>query len=90
MLAAPLILPAQLTHSQVAATDWIKLAKEGQWQIDASQLVQFDSSALALLLDLGRSAKETQQKIVVKHAPDRLQQLATLYGVADVIGLSPA
>jgi phospholipid transport system transporter-binding protein len=90
MSQQPLALPARLMHSQVAASQWGAAAKAADWHIDAGQLVQFDSSVLSLLLDLGRTAKQDQKNIQIKNAPPRLIQLATLYGVEGVIGLSAA
>ena len=53
--------------------------------VDASDLAQFDSSALAVLLDCRRQALAVGQSFTVTGAPQRLVQLATLYGVAELI-----
>ena len=86
MIDAPamLPLPAKLDHSQ-AASSWVEKARAADWKIDASKLEAFDSSALALLLDLRRSAITVNAKLVVHNAPTRLTQLAMLYGVSELI-----
>jgi ABC-type transporter Mla MlaB component len=84
-LTAPLLLPAQLDHSQVAQSHWLSEAKQANWQLDARELQQFDSSVLALLLDLGRAAKADRATLQVSHATPKLVQLAKLYGVDALI-----
>jgi phospholipid transport system transporter-binding protein len=82
--SAMLSLPAKLDHSQ-AASSWVEKARAADWQIDASKLEAFDSSALALLLDLRRNAIGANCKLVLHNAPSRLKQLAMLYGVGELI-----
>lgn len=60
-------------------------------EADASALRDFDSSALALLLQLRRSAQAGGGDLAVRHAPAALAELAALYGVdATLPGLSAA
>jgi phospholipid transport system transporter-binding protein len=93
-MTAMLSLPAKLDHSQAASSkafssadagSWLEQARAANWQIDASKLDVFDSSALALLLDLRRGATAANAKLIVHNAPARLTQLATLYGVDELI-----
>jgi phospholipid transport system transporter-binding protein len=93
-MANMLPLPAKLDHSQatsrkvsgsVNAGSWIAQARAADWEIDASKLETFDSSALALLLDLRRGAVAANAKLIIHNAPARLTQLATLYGVNELI-----
>lgn len=83
-MSTMLTLPARLDHSE-ASSNWVEQVRAANWQIDASQLEAFDSSALALLLDLRRSAMTANTKLVIHNAPARLTQLATLYGVSELI-----
>lgn len=53
--------------------------------VDASALEEFDSSALAVLLDCRRQALAVGQSFTVTGAPPRLLQLAGLYGVAELM-----
>ena len=52
---------------------------------DAGALIEFDSSALAVLLECRREALAAGKSFAVLAAPARLRQLAGLYGVADLI-----
>ena len=78
-------LPSQLTHTGASAC----CAQFGQWleqgsgpaRIDLSGLTQFDSSALAVLLDCKRQALAAGRSLEPSGWPDRLQELARLYGV---------
>lgn len=53
--------------------------------IDAAGLQAFDSSALAVLLELRRTALASGRSFSVKSAPERLRELARLYGLADCL-----
>ena len=52
---------------------------------DASALQHFDSSALAVLLDLRRAAQRQGVTLTVQGLPERLRVLAGLYGVAELL-----
>lgn len=83
-MSTMLVLPAKLDHSE-ASSSWLEQARAANWKIDASALEAFDSSALALLLDLRRGAMTANAKLVIQNAPARLSQLAALYGVSELI-----
>ena len=53
--------------------------------VDASELRNFDSSALAVLLGLRRVAKAQGRSVLVEGMSARLRELATLYGVLDLL-----
>ena len=84
-----LTLPATLTHDLVAglALRLKALVAEQPAQVvaDASALQVFDSSALALLLACRREALAVGKAFSVHALPQRLRQLAGLYGVAELI-----
>ena len=89
-----LVLPPRLT--QAAAPACVRMLQEGlQSQsgsalvIDASGLAQFDSSALAVLLECRREASARGRGFAVKGLPARLRELATLYGVAGLLPAAP-
>jgi len=91
----PLNLPQELTHDQ--AVDWLKSLvfamnqnKERQIIADASRLVHFDSSALAVLLACRREALEVGKTFEVAHMPEKLRQLAVVYGVSDLLQSPPS
>jgi phospholipid transport system transporter-binding protein len=86
-------LPAVLTHA-VACGFFDTVAREvpsmpGEVVVDASALRQFDSSALALLLECRRQALAAGKGFSVQGASGRLLQLADVYGVAALIPASP-
>ncbi len=92
-----LILPSVLTHvvaAQLArGLEQAVLAEPGEVVADASALQQFDSSALALLLECRRLALAGGKAFSVQRAPELLLRLASLYGVAELIsppGSAPA
>jgi len=57
--------------------------------VDASALTQFDSSALAVLLECRREAKGRDRGFAVKGLPVKLRELATLYGIAGLLPAAP-
>ena len=87
-----LVLPAELTHDQ--ATPSLRMLLQGLRSqadaavvVDASALVKFDSSALAVLLECRRESMAMGRSFAVRNLPARLNALAGLYGVS---GLLPA
>ena len=85
-------LPAALMHE--SAADFAQtlrpavLLQPAEVVADASALTEFDSSALAVLLECRREALAAGKSFSVQAAPPRLRQLAGLYGVADLIPVS--
>jgi phospholipid transport system transporter-binding protein len=83
-------LPATLTQAQAGACLATQLAalraQAGDTvRVDASQLNQFDSSALAVLLEFRREAQALGKGFAVQGLPPRLANLAVLYGVEALI-----
>jgi len=85
-----LMLPSVLTHEQVGATLRMfhqtldQAAGSGEaamLTVDGSSLEQFDSSALAVLLECQRVARSRGRAFAVQSLPRKLQDLARLYGV---------
>jgi phospholipid transport system transporter-binding protein len=80
-----LALPAVLTHAQ-AGPCLVQLAAGistgPKWVVlDAQPLQDFDSSALAVLLELRRVCLRLGKQLHIQGAPERLMHLAALYGV---------
>ncbi len=86
-----LSLPTELTHDQAKkclAQLTSGLALEGaQVVVDASALQRFDSSALAVLLELRRICLRAGKGLQVKGLPKHLGDLATLYGIESLLPL---
>lgn len=80
-----LLLPATLTAREARHTlRMLSQAIQGQAEgvvVDASSLVQFDSSALSVLLECQRLAQAWGKTFALSEPPPRLTALAKLYGV---------
>ena len=88
-------LPAAVTLEQASASlrlldDGLALAGVSALRIDATALREFDSSALALLLEAQRRVKAQGGSVVVVGAPPKLIELARLYGLNQLLSLEPA
>ena len=85
-----LVLPVELTHAQASAcarmlSEGLRAQAGSSAVADASALQRFDSSALAVLLDVRREALARGKTFSVANLPARLRDLAALYGVADLL-----
>ena len=87
-------LPPSLMHEQADAclSQWIRqlqlqptAPQPEPVLVDASALSDFDSSALAVLLGLRRVAKAQGRSVLMQGMSARLSELATLYGVLDLL-----
>lgn len=82
-------LPATLTHDQATACaqNLVRsLANEpNRAVLDAVALTSFDSSALAVVLELRRACSRSGKSLVVQGLPKQLLALATLYGVHSLL-----
>jgi phospholipid transport system transporter-binding protein len=89
-----LVLPSKLTHDEaVPCMHMLQRGMAGQTDsvtvVDAGALDQFDSSALAVLLECRREAAALGRSLAVKGLPPRLRELASLYGVAGLLPAAP-
>ena len=90
-----LVLPPKLTHDEApACVLMLRQGMAGQAAasstvVDASALAQFDSSALAVLLECRRESSALGRGFAVKGLPSRLRELASLYGVAGLLPAAP-
>jgi len=90
-----LVLPQKITHDEAPAC--MRMLQQGMagqkghsvTVVDASALTQFDSSALAVLLECRREASALGRSFAVKGLPQRLRELASLYGVAGLLPAAP-
>lgn len=84
------VLPVDLTHGHAPACSRMLVqgvrAESGPDVVaDASPLQKFDSSALAVLLECRREALLASKSFAVRALPQRLRELAGLYGVAELL-----
>ncbi|MDR6885707.1 MULTISPECIES: STAS domain-containing protein [Variovorax] len=89
-----LVLPTKLTHDEAPAC--MRMLQQGlagqadtSTVVDASALTQFDSSALAVLLECRRESSALGRGFAVKGLSPRLRELAALYGIAGLLPAAP-
>lgn len=85
-----LVLPAQLTHAQATANlraleENLKASGDSEIRVDATALRHFDSSALAILLELRRAGLKTGKRFSLHGTPTRLASLIQLYGLGELL-----
>ena len=90
-----LLLPSTLTLREARDTQrmlaqGLQAEPNGAVVINASGLQQFDTSALAVLLECDRLAKAFGRKFEVRDPPPKLTELAKLYGVDGILLGAPA
>ena len=89
-----LVLPSSLTHDTATACVQMLLqalqSDQGSViEVDASALVRFDSSALAVLLECRRASQALGKGFVVRRLDTRLAGLSVLYGVDGLLPDAP-
>ncbi len=84
-----LSLPVELTHDQAnACLSQLTLelgAEPAAVVVNAQSLQRFDSSALAVLLELRRTCMRAGKTMVVQGLPKHLLNLAILYGIESLL-----
>ncbi len=79
------LLPAQIKMDEAAtaAASAVQAVVGGERHIDCSALAHFDSSALSVLLAAKRAvaAQTSPESLRITGYPDKLHQLAQLYGI---------
>lgn len=88
-----LMLPSEITHSSARSCAHMLTQALQQSDsavvADASDLVRFDSSALAVLLNCRREAQVAGKTFSVRALPPKLRALASMYGVAELLPAAP-
>ena len=95
MAELPIQLPHTLViHSARQALDQLSplIAQHvgAEIHLDASALTQFDSAALAVLLECSRLARGAGKVFLINHAPSKLIALAALYGLSELLPMVAA
>jgi phospholipid transport system transporter-binding protein len=88
-------LPQELTHAQANAclmqlVEGLKKQSSPEVVLNASGLKRFDSAALAVLLEFKRQCLASSKRLSIHGMPERLGNLATLYGIAELLPLATA
>jgi len=85
----PFLLPVSVTQDNV-----MQLEKDGLLNlpalraVDCINLKDFDSSVLTVLLAWQKKLQADGQQISVQNVPEKLTVLASVYGVAELLGLA--
>jgi len=90
-----LVLPATLTMGEARTAlamleQALRREPDADIQLDASSLQQFDTAALAVLLECQRLAHVWGKALAIRHTPPKLAALAKLYGVDGVMRMDAA
>lgn len=89
MLALPQVLTqAQATACLGSLVPLLRAQAGAAVRVDASALQQFDSSALAVLLECRRQARSLGKPFEVVGLPARLAKLAALYGIEGLLSVA--
>jgi phospholipid transport system transporter-binding protein len=85
-----LVLPSDLTRNQASAclqmlVQGLKALADAVVVVDASALQRFDSSALAVLLELRRESQAQGKSLRIRALPQRLRDLGNVYGIAELL-----
>ena len=87
-----LVVSGSLTLANVASVlaEGKAAIIEGARTVDLADVGELDSSALALLLAWLREARRRNLSLMFANLPQGLTTIARLYGVADLLPVSPA
>lgn len=85
-----MVLPDELTHRQAALclpmlVQGIPAQTGDTVDVDAGSLTEFDSSVLAVLIELRRSCTAAGKKLRVHNVPGRLVELIRVYGLSELL-----
>ncbi|KQY89025.1 STAS domain-containing protein [Pelomonas sp. Root1444] len=76
---------AQMSPALRAEAAQVLAAAGREVRLSAASLKDFDSSALSLLLSAARQCSEQGATLKLDDAPDKLRELARVYGVAELL-----
>ena len=85
----PFFLPVSVTQDNV-----LQLEKDGLLNsatlrmVDCSNLKDFDSTVLTVLLSWQKKLQAGGQQMSIQNAPEKLKVLAGVYGLTGLLGLS--
>jgi len=81
---------AQMSPALRAEAAQVLAAAGREVRLSAAELTDFDSSALSLLLSAARQCNDQGVTLKLNDAPDKLRELARVYGVAELLWPTPA
>lgn len=77
--------PVTMANVTSLLAEGTKLFDHEALVVDLSEVEEVDSSAVSLMLQWMREAKQRNQTLAFTNLPNNLKSLATLYGVLDII-----
>ena len=77
--------PVTMTNVTSLLAEGTALFGQDALKIDLSAVEEVDSSAISLMLQWMREAKQRNQPLAFTNLPANLKSLATLYGVLDIV-----
>lgn len=77
--------PVTMANVTSLLAEGAKLFDHEALVVDLSEVEEVDSSAVSLMLQWMREAKQRNQTLAFTNLPNNLKSLATLYGVLDII-----
>jgi phospholipid transport system transporter-binding protein len=80
---------AQMSPALRAEAAQVLAAAGREVRLSAAALTDFDSSALSLLLSAARQCSEQGAALKLDDAPEKLRELARVYGVAELLWAPP-
>ena len=89
MLALPEVLNLSTASACLRSLSDQLAQQPAEVVVDAARLGQFDSAALAVLLELRRRALSQGKTFAVQSQPRHLSDLARLYGITELLPAEP-
>jgi phospholipid transport system transporter-binding protein len=88
-----LVLPVQLTHANAQSclrmlVQGLPAQSESSVSVDAKALENFDSAALAVLIELRSQCLTIGKGMLIHGMPKPLMNLAKLYGIDELLALA--
>jgi phospholipid transport system transporter-binding protein len=80
---------AQMSPALRAEAAQVLAAAGREVRLSAAALTDFDSSALSLLLSAARQCSEQGAALKLDDAPEKLRELARVYGLAELLWAPP-
>ena len=79
--------PDVLTHRQAMAerARLLSVIEQGAVRVDMRALEHFDSSVLAVMLAAVRAAQVSERSLSFESVPEKLRELARLYGLQELL-----
>jgi len=85
----PFLLPVSVTQENAVQLERVGVLNLAALSaIDCAGLKDFDSTVLTVLLAWQKQLQLDGRQIGIQNAPEKLRVLASVYGVAELLGLS--